>query len=132
MRNSIRLAFGRAGIAHGHLALDINRAAHRIDDAGKLDQHPVAGGFDDAAAVLLDLGIGQFASDRLQGGQRALLILAHQPRIAGNISGEDRGKAAGRGHDFYLIEASRHPYTAELAHQENRGRGQHFAARGRR
>jgi hypothetical protein len=61
------LGVGRSGIAHGHLALDINRTAHRVDDAGKLDEHPVTGGFDDPAAVLLDLGIGQFASDSLQG-----------------------------------------------------------------
>jgi hypothetical protein len=31
--------------------------AHRIDDAGKLDQQAVAGGLDDAAAVLGDLRI---------------------------------------------------------------------------
>ena len=52
------------GIALGHLALDIDRAAHRIDNTGKLDEQPVAGGLDDAPAMLSDLRIAQFAPDR--------------------------------------------------------------------
>jgi hypothetical protein len=59
------LGIRRPGIPQDHLALHIDRAAHRIDDAGKLDEQPVAGRFDDAAAMLLDLWIGQFAPDRL-------------------------------------------------------------------
>jgi hypothetical protein len=39
---------GHRGVAHGHLALYVNRAAHRVDDAGELDEDPIAGGFDDA------------------------------------------------------------------------------------
>src|SRR5260221_250486 len=37
------------GVALGHAALHFDRAAHRIDNAGKLDQDAVAGGLDDAA-----------------------------------------------------------------------------------
>src|SRR5262249_19797125 len=61
-------------VALGHRLLHLDRATHRIDDAGEFDQEPVAGGFDDAAPVLLDLRIAQLAEDRLQCGERAFLI----------------------------------------------------------
>jgi hypothetical protein len=48
-------------VALGHRALHLGRAAHCTHDAGKLDQRAVAGGFDKAAAVLLDLWVEQFA-----------------------------------------------------------------------
>src|SRR5215470_14848608 len=41
-----------AGVALGHLALHFDRAAQRVDDAAELDQQPITGGFDQAAAVL--------------------------------------------------------------------------------
>ncbi len=44
-------------LALGHCLLHLDRAAHRIDDAGKLHQHTVAGGLDDAAVVSGDLRI---------------------------------------------------------------------------
>jgi hypothetical protein len=37
------------GVPLGHRLLHLDRAAHRIDDAGEFDQQPVAGGLDDAA-----------------------------------------------------------------------------------
>ena len=42
----------REGVAGDHLALDLDRAADRINHAGELHKQPVAGGFDYAAAVL--------------------------------------------------------------------------------
>jgi hypothetical protein len=39
------------GILLGHAALDFNRMAHRIDGAGKLDQHAVTGRLDDVASM---------------------------------------------------------------------------------
>ena len=77
-------------IPQGHLALNLDRAAHRVDDAGKLYEQAVTGGLDDAPAMLLDLGIAQLSSDRLQRRERAFLVLAHQPRIARNIGRQDR------------------------------------------
>src|SRR5260370_14380739 len=35
----------------GHAALDFNRTAHRIDGAGKLDQHAVTSRLDDVASM---------------------------------------------------------------------------------
>jgi hypothetical protein len=73
------------GVALGHPALHLDSKAHRVDDAGELDQHAVAGGLDDAAAVRGDLGVAQFGPDPFEGGERALLISSHQPRVAGDI-----------------------------------------------
>ena len=62
MRNSMRFSAGDAGVPLGHRPLHLDRAAHRIDDARELDQQAVAGGLDDAAAVLGDLRIDQLAA----------------------------------------------------------------------
>ena len=48
--------------------------------------------------VFLDLRIHEFAAVRLEVVKRAFLIRAHQPRVTGDIGGEDGGKAADRGH----------------------------------
>jgi hypothetical protein len=64
--------------------------AHRVDDARELDQEPVAGAFDDAAAMVGDLGVRHFAPQRRQGRVRALLLLAHQPRIPRDIGRQYR------------------------------------------
>ena len=85
-------------VALGHRLLHLDRAAHRVDDTGELDQQPVAGGLDDPAPMLLDLRITQLAADRLQRGERALLVRPHQPRIARDIGGQDRGETAGLAH----------------------------------
>src|SRR5436190_511633 len=66
------------GIALVHATLDLDRAAHRVDDAGEFDQCAVAGGLDDAAAMLGDLRIDQRDAVRFQIAQRAFVIVAHQ------------------------------------------------------
>ncbi len=98
MRNSMRLSAATLGVPLGHRLLHRDRAAHRIDDAGKLDQHAVAGGLDDAAAVLGDFRIDQLAAQRLEPFERAFLVRPHQPRIPRHIGGKDRGETAGSGH----------------------------------
>ena len=47
---------------------------------------------------LLDLRLDQLTEMRLEALVRAVLVHAHQPRVARHIGGEDRGKTAGRGH----------------------------------
>jgi hypothetical protein len=53
------------GVALGRCLLHFDRAANRIDDAGELDQQPVAGGLDDAALMLDDFRIEKLAAQRL-------------------------------------------------------------------
>ena len=50
-----------ARIALRHAALEVNRTAHRIDDATEFDEYAVTNGFDDAAVMLGDLRIEQLA-----------------------------------------------------------------------
>ena len=94
----MRLSAATLGVPLGHRLLHRDRAAHRIDDAGKFHQQPVAGGLDDAALVLGDLRIEKLAAQRLEAFERAFLVRPHQPRIPRHIGGEDRGETAGRGH----------------------------------
>jgi hypothetical protein len=54
--------------------LDLDRAAHRVHYASKFHEHAVTGGFDDAAAVLPDLRIDEFAAMRLEPFERLFLV----------------------------------------------------------
>jgi len=73
------------GVLPGHAALDFNGASHRIDGAGELRQHAVAGGLDDSAAIRSDCGIDKGISESLELGECAFFVLAHQTAIAGYI-----------------------------------------------
>src|SRR6185369_7516323 len=83
-------------IAFGHAPLNLGRAAQRIHDAREFHQHAVAGSLYDPSAVLAYAGLKQFALMRLQLGQRALLIDAHQPAVAHNIRSQNSSKATCR------------------------------------
>ena len=54
-----------SGILLGHTALHFNRTSHRINCAGKLDQHTVTGCLDDAAAMGGYSGVNKGLSDSL-------------------------------------------------------------------
>ena len=72
-------------VAGDHFPLQLDRAAHGVDDAGELGKEAVAGRLDDATAMLGDFGIAEFAANRTQRRESALFVRAHQPRIAGDI-----------------------------------------------
>jgi hypothetical protein len=76
---------GCPGIAPGHRLLHLGRAAQGVHHAGEFDEQSVAGGLDQPTAMCGDLGGDQFAAMRLQACQRAFLVDAHQPTVAGNI-----------------------------------------------
>ena len=59
MRNLMRRSPVASGFAVDHPTLHLGGTAHRIDDARKLHEQAAAGGFDDAAAVLLDLRVAR-------------------------------------------------------------------------
>jgi hypothetical protein len=54
------------GVAGNHLALQLDRTAHRVDDAGELDKQAVTGSLDDATPMLADLRVAELAADRPQ------------------------------------------------------------------
>jgi hypothetical protein len=90
IRNAMRRSSGRASLRLLISRCNLDRASHCIHHARELDQETVADGFDDAAAVLGDPGVADFAPRCTQGRESALLILAHQPRIAGDIDPQYR------------------------------------------
>ena len=58
----------------GNLALDLDRAAERIDNAGELDEEPVAGGLDQPAAMRGNCPVDHFGPDRLQPMEGPFLV----------------------------------------------------------
>jgi hypothetical protein len=78
----------------GHCHLNGQRAFHRIHRTGKFDQGTVAHHLDDAAAVLGNGGVEAGGPDVAQRSERSRFIGSHQPRVAGNVGGEDGYKAA--------------------------------------
>jgi hypothetical protein len=81
---------GDTAIAQRHLALQLHRATHSVDDAGEFDQEPVARDLDGAAAMPGDLGVRDVVAPRGQCRVRALLVRAHQLRIARDIGRQHR------------------------------------------
>jgi hypothetical protein len=78
----------------GHGALDFNGTAYRIYGAGKFDQHSVAGRLDDPPAMFGYGGVNESLPDRLEPGQRAFLVYAHEAAIPGDIRREHRCKSS--------------------------------------
>jgi hypothetical protein len=81
--------FRNVGVAFSQSTLDFYSAAHSIDCARKFDQNAITGGFDDAAPMLRNLGINEFATAGLECGESAFLVNAHQAAVTSDISSED-------------------------------------------
>jgi hypothetical protein len=81
---------GDPRIALRRQLLQCRCAVDRADHRAELDQHPVAGGLDDPPAMFGDerVGVGPMLAQCLC---RARLVLSHQPRIPGDIGGENGG-----------------------------------------
>jgi hypothetical protein len=80
---------------------------HKCRDAphcwlSQLTDDAVAGRIEDAAPVSFDQLIDDGAAS-LQPGERVDLVSRHQPAVAGNVSGEDRG-------EFALYRMDRHAW----------------------
>ena len=60
------LVLRHGGIAFDHAPLDVDRTTGGIDRAGEFDQHAIACALDDAASVLCDLGVKEFAPMRVE------------------------------------------------------------------
>ncbi len=84
------LPAGRIGHVPGAQAfLDVDRAAHRFNRAGKFRQNGVTGGVENPATGPGDevVGDGSIGSET---PQRFLFILGNQPAVAGNIGRKNR------------------------------------------
>ena len=74
--------------------LELDRALHGIDGAAKLDQHAVAGSFEDAALMFGDQWVQNVSAPGLESGHGACLVGLHHPAKANHIGGKDGGKTA--------------------------------------
>ena len=93
-------ALGRqSGVALDEAVLHLDRAAHRVDHAAKLDQAPVAGALDDPPAMGGDGGVDQVASQAPKAREGAILVRSREPAIADDIGDQDGGDLAALGHD---------------------------------
>ena len=101
-----RFVGGTPGILCGDRGLHRDRALHGIDRAGEVGDDAVAGGVEDAAPVRRDQLVDDDAA-RLQPGERADLVARHQPAVAGNVGGEDRG-------EFALYRMDRHAWLLPI------------------
>src|SRR5215472_15217972 len=96
LRTARRLPAARVLIAFSYRRLHLGRAAQCVDDAGELDQEAIAGGLDDAAAMLGDLWVEHRDAQGLEPAEGAFLVGFDQPRIARDIGCEDRDRPRGR------------------------------------
>jgi hypothetical protein len=64
----------QAGLALDHAVLNLDRAAHGVDYAAKLDDDPVASPFDDAAVAGGDCWVDEVAAQRPEPRESSLLV----------------------------------------------------------
>lgn len=74
--------------------MDFDAAADGLDDAGKLGQEPIAYRLDHSALMLGNRRLNQLGAMGLKRGERAFLVSAHQPAVAGYIGGENCSQTA--------------------------------------
>ena len=94
----MRRSGGRPALRSIEAVLHLDRAAHRVDHAAKLDEAAVAGALDDAPMMHGDGRIDQVAAQPPQARKRAILVRPGEPAIADDVRDQDRGDFAGLAH----------------------------------
>jgi len=79
------------GILIGNLLLNLDRALHGLDDAGKLGDHGIAPGIHDPPVMTLHQSCNG-AAVAAQRPQRSRFICSHEARIAVHIGAQDGGQ----------------------------------------
>ena len=74
--------------------LNFDSACHGINNAGELDQRPVAHELDDPAVVPIDQRFDEFAAKRFEPRKCARLVQAHQSAVPHHVGGEDSDQLA--------------------------------------
>jgi len=92
-RNAI--AGGLVCVSRRHCTLNVDRAAQGGIRAAEFDQHPIAGGLDDAPAVFVDLGVEQGCANLAQARYRPRVVVLHVPAESDDIGNENGDEPAG-------------------------------------
>ena len=79
----------QAGVALDHRVLDLDSAAHRVDDAAKLDECAVASALYDATVMHGDRWVDDIAAQGAQPRERAIFAYAGQSAEADDVGGQD-------------------------------------------
>src|SRR5215469_9556821 len=114
-----RLVSGAARILCSYRGLHRNRALDGIDRAGEIGGDAVPGGIENAAVVRRDQSVDDGAAP-LQPGERADFVARHQPAVAGNVGGENRGEFAFDrldGHAWLLSTKYSKPHNRRVSFQ---------------
>jgi hypothetical protein len=77
--------FGHVRVVLDHGPLDFHGATNCINRTRKFDQNAVAHGFEDTPPMFRQAWINQFAATGLEGGERTLLVPAHETAVAGDV-----------------------------------------------
>ena len=100
-------SFRQIAVRGGHAVLQFDRALHRVYRTAELDEHAVAGDLEDAALVADDQGLQHLLPPGLERGQRAGLVVLHEPAVTNYVGGEDGGKAALNASFGHVVGCSR-------------------------
>src|SRR5262249_41551737 len=92
------LIWRQASVALGQTALDFDGAAYRVHYAAELDNCAVAGALDDAPVMHGENRIDQVASKGPKPCKDTIFVRASKPRIADDVSDQDRGQFPRLGH----------------------------------
>jgi hypothetical protein len=87
-----------AGVAFDHRGLDLDGAAHRLDDAAELDNAAVARAFDDAAMMHGDDRVDQVAAKRPETGEDPIFIGPGELAVTDNVGQKNRRELSGLAH----------------------------------
>ena len=82
------------GVATAQRPLDVERIAHGVHRAGKLDQNAVARGLHDTTAIGRNPGVDQFGKQASKARARALFIGFDQARVSDDVSRQDRRQSS--------------------------------------
>ena len=109
-----------------HCALEPDRTGDSADNTRKFRENSIAGEFYDAALVLGDFALNDFATDFFQLRKRSGFIAFHQPAVTDDVGCQDRGEANVPWSSEYAPETDQ-----TSGGQESRGEKKEFGATNR-
>ncbi len=89
----MRLSCDTPSLRNRMSSLNLHCTRDRVHNTGKLDQHAIAGDFDNAPFVVGNPRIEQFVAMALKGSECTSLICTHETTKAYNVCSKDGGQS---------------------------------------